>query len=114
MDIPGKHTIHIDEDEEGREVLNPYFEVIKIAMRDFFSEHMLPHPVQIEKRTYSNTYYVDSQDVKSIYWSVTGGAILNQDFNKVDVLLFSDADSHSLTVSGEYKSGLTFYKSLDL
>ena len=87
LDIPGKHTIHIDEDEEGREVLNPYFEVIKIAMRDFFSEHMLPHPVQIEKRTYSNTYYVDSQDVKSIYWSVTGGAILNQDFNKVDVLL---------------------------
>lgn len=113
-DLPGQHTVHIDKDSLGTEYLNSHFYEIESILRDFFAERMLPHPVIISKGPFPNVFRVDTEDVKSISWSVTGGIILQQDQGTVKVLLFPDAPSHSITVSGEYKSCLTFLDTLSL
>ena len=103
-DLPNTHTLHVDKD--GR--LNARFYEIKTAMRDFFSSVMIPSPVAVKHTDNLQTFYAVSSDIDSLYWRVEGGVIVNQKDCSVDVLLFPDAPSHAVVVSGKYKSGLTF------
>lgn len=106
--LPEKHTIHVDEDENGEIFLNSYFYEIETAMRDFFSAVMQPSPVVAKHTDNSQTFQVFSSDFDTVNWHVEGGAILKRSDYSIDVLLFPDSSSHSVTVCGKYKSGLTF------
>ena len=112
-DLPGVHTLHIDRGWDGVEYLNDRFLEMKTGMRDFFSDRMLPHPVVIRSKPYSNVLQVDCSDIKSIYWKVSGGIVLQQGEGEASVLFFPNRTSHSVTVSGQYKSGLTFCKTFN-
>lgn len=112
-DLPGLHTLHIDKDSTGAEYLNSRFSEIKSVLRDFFADRMLPHPVKISQGPSPNVFSVDATDVASISWRVDGGIFLQQGKDEVKVLFFPDSGAaHSVTASGEYKSGLTFSDSV--
>ena len=108
-----KHEIHID-DLSGEKKLNSRFYEIKDEMHKFFSDVMLPSPVRIEHAKSAQRFFVNSDDVTTLYWKVEGGVIIDEDNKKADILFFPDTDSHTITVSGKYKSGLTFYESFSL
>lgn len=107
-DLPDRHTLHVDKDENGKNKLSSRFYEIETLMRDYFSAQMLPSPVVYTHNDLSQTFQVTSSDLDSVYWRVENGVIQKQSNNQVDVLLFPDASSHSVTVCGKYKSGLTF------
>ena len=107
-DLPGRHTLHIDKDQNRTKRLNHRFWEIGHAMRDFFSQHMLPHPVVIEQVGNTNLFTIDAADISTLFWKVEGGVVLNHRQGKVKVLLFPDAERRTITASGKYKSGLTF------
>jgi len=107
-DLPGKHTLHSDTDENGRRVLCSRFFEIEKEMRDYFSSVMQPSPIVASHTDNLPSFHISSSEVDSMYWHVEGGAILKQSANGIDVLLFPDAYKHSVTVCGKYKSGLTF------
>lgn len=113
-DLPNRHTLDVDTDEYGNKTLNSRFYEIESAMCNFFAERMLPSPVVADHFDWSQTFQIKSLDIESVYWKVQGGVILKQTGNRVDVLLFSNAPSHSVTVCGQYKSGLTFRYSWEL
>ena len=102
-DMPGYHTLHLD----GNRVNHIFYE-IETGLRDFFSSVMLPHPVSIQHVQGSSFFSIDDTDVSEISWKVEGGVILESDHEKVKVLLFPGAMDHTVTVSGRYRSGLTF------
>lgn len=108
-DLPGRHTLHLDGDR-----VNPVFYEIETGMRDFFSSVMLPHPVSIQHTDNSSYFSIDDKDVAEVWWKVDGGVILESDHTKVKVLLFPDAEDHAVTVSGKYRSGLTFIDKFSL
>jgi hypothetical protein len=101
--MPGYHTLHLD----GNRVNHIFYE-IETGLRDFFSSVMLPHPVSIQHVQGSSFFSIDDTDVSEISWKVEGGVILESDHEKVKVLLFPGAMDHTVTVSGHYRSGLTF------
>ena len=113
-DLPGKHTLHIDKDANENERLNERFYEIQGRLRDFFAKWMLPHPVQLTQVNGSNLFRVDAANVKTISWNVEGGIIREQgSLDQARILFFPDTPTHSVTVSGEYTSGLTFYETLN-
>ena len=113
-DLPHQHTLQIDVDESGKEYLNPRFWEIEYALRDFFSEHMLPHPAIIQHSGTSQRFFVDETDIETICWKIDGGIFLRQTGSHADVLLFSDMKKHRITVSGSYKSGLCFHHAIEV
>jgi len=113
-DIPHRHTLQITWEPTGEQHLNERFWEIEFALRDFFSDHMMPHPVKISHGSNSQFFTVNVDDVKSISWKVEGGVILSNTDSSAEVLLFPDASDQNVIVSGEYKSGLTFYEKLAL
>lgn len=109
-DLPGIHAINIGSDFK----INKISYDIQYALRDFFADVMLPHPAKFRVLSNSQTIKIDGTDVEESTWKLEGGVIEEMDKDKVKVLLFPDAPSHSLTVSGKYKSGLTFFEELPL
>lgn len=107
-DLPGKHTLHTDKDENGRMVLSSRFYEIEKDMCDFFSAVMQPSPIVASHIDNLPAFQISSSEVDSIYWNVEGGVIMKQSDCKADVLLFPSVSSHSVTVCGKYTSGLTF------
>lgn len=109
-DLPGRHTLHVDKNEAGERVLNARFYEIDTAMCAFFSSVMNPSPIKPKHIDNLQVFQIESTELDSVYWRVQGGCILEHDKNSAKVLLFPDASSHSVTVCGKYKSGLTFRK----
>ncbi len=106
--LPDKHTLHVGKDDDGNIVLDSLFYKIETQMRDFFSSRMLVSPALYLHKNHTQTFEVVSTDVDSLFWSVKGGVIQKQEGNSINVLMFPDEGSHSVTVCGKYKSGLTF------
>ena len=94
------HTLHVDKDNRD---LNTRFFEIEEAMSNYFSDVMQPSPIVAKHVDLSQTFKVVSSEIDSVYWRVKGGGILKRYDNKVDVLLFPDASSHSVIVCGKYK-----------
>ena len=69
---------------------------------------MLPSPIITKHDELSQTFMVTSNDLDSVFWRVEGGAIQDNKNNRINVLLFPDAASHTVIVSGKYKNGVTF------
>ena len=107
-DLPNKHTLHIDKDDNGRRVLCSRFFEIENNMRDFFSAVMQPSPIVVSHTENSPVFQIFSSEIASVYWHVDGGVIMKHSDCRADVLLFPDAPFHTVTVCGKYKSGLTF------
>lgn len=107
-DLPGCHTLHVDKKENGERVLNSRFKEIEVAMRNYFSDVMLASPVIASHNELSQTFEISSPEIDEVYWQVEGGAVLKQGYCRIEVLLFPDVQSHSVTACGKYKSGLTF------
>jgi len=107
-DLPGKHTLHTDEDDNGRKVLCSRFYEIEREMSDFFSSVMQPSPIVASHTDNLPTFQISSSEVDLIYWHVDGGVIMRKSGCRADILLFPDASQHSVTVCGKYRSGLTF------
>ena len=112
-DLPGKHALHFD-NVDGHLVLNSRFLEIKTGLRDFFSKVVNPSPVVIQHKDGSQTFQIKATDIETAYWKVEGGVILEQTPGSIEVLMLPDSPSHSVTVSGKYKSGETFKKVLTL
>lgn len=106
--LPDKHTLHTDVDENGKRVLCPRFYEIEKDMSDFFSSVMQPSPIIASHTDNLPAFQISSSEVDSVYWHVDGGVIMRNNGCRADVLLFPDAASHSVTVCGKYRSGLTF------
>lgn len=106
--LPDRHSLHLDEDENGNFILSPRFYEIDSVMCGFFSNKMLPSPVVFKHNENSPTFQIFSTDLDSGFWHVEGGVIMEQEDSRAVILLFPDEASHSVVVSGKYKSGLTF------
>lgn len=109
-DLPGIHSINLD--ENGK--INKISYDIQYALRDFFSGVMLPHPAKFRVVSGSQTIRIDGTDVAESSWKLEGGVIIESSKASARVLLFPDRAEHSLTVSGTYQSGLTFFEELPL
>ena len=107
-------SLPVDKKENGERVLNSRFKEIEVAMRNFFSDVMLASPVIASHNELSQTFEISSSEIDEVYWQVEGGAVLKQGYCRIEVLLFPDVRSHSVTVCGKYKSGLTFRYKWDL
>lgn len=103
-----RHTLHYDSDETGNNRLNRRFFEIDSVLCHYFSSTMLPSPIIAKHDELSQTFMVVSNDMDSVFWHVVGGAIQDNKNNRINVLLFPDAATHAVIVSGKYKNGLTF------
>lgn len=109
-DLPGIHSINIGEDFK----INKESYVIQYALRDFFADVMLPHPVQFRLLADSQIIRIEGTDVAESTWKVKGGVIQATGKANAKILLFPDVPEHSVTVSGKYTNGLTFIEELPL
>lgn len=109
-DLPGIHSINIGDDFK----INKESYVIQYALRDFFADVMLPHPVQFRIMADSQNIRIEGTDVAESTWKVEGGVIESTGKANAKILLFPDVQQHSVTVSGKYTNGLTFIEELPL
>ncbi|MBO4466943.1 MAG: alpha/beta hydrolase [Bacteroidales bacterium] len=109
-DLPGIHSINIGEDFK----INKESYVIQYALRDFFADVMLPHPVRFRILADSQIIRIEGTDVAESTWKVSGGVVQATGTANAKILLFPDVPEHSVTVSGRYTNGLTFYEELPL
>ncbi len=106
-----KHSVHLDDDG----YLNTRFDEIKEKLAAFFLSEMEPFPVNMHQdKNNPQTFHFDSTDVNRSYWKVEGGVIRTVSLNEVSVLLFPDVSRHTLTLHGDYLSGITYTESLSL
>ena len=75
---------------------------------------MLAHPAHFRILSGSQNIRIDGTDVKNATWAVDGGVIMDSGKAVAKILLFPDAPTHSVTVSGEYNNGLTFKNEVPL
>ena len=93
----------------------PLFDEIKEQTAHFFSSNMETNPVSLQQDPEDpQRFFIDATEVESCYWKVEGGAVTVKGPDAVRVLLFPDAPSHAVTVSGAYLSGLTFNETVGL
>lgn len=109
-DLPGIHSINIGPDFK----INKESYVIQYALRDFFADVMLPHPVQFRVLADSQFIRIEGTDVAESTWKVEGGVIQATGKANAKILLFPDVPEHKVTVSGKYTNGLTFIEELPL
>ena len=92
----------------GKADLKTYNE-IREQTSAFFSSKMVVIPVSLHQDPLDpQLFVIDRRDVTSYSWKVEGGAVLGTGEGTVRVLMFSDAPTHSISVSGTYSFGQTF------
>lgn len=103
------HEPHVD----ARGVPNSKHYFIKTNMADFFYEEFVPTPVDIF-RNYNNLQYfnINTSEFSDIIWGIEGGFIIEATNNGVKVVWRSDARNKTLSVSGRYKNGAPFYRTI--
>lgn len=103
------HEPHVD----ARGVPNSKHYFIKTNMAEFFYEEFVPTPVDIF-RNYNNLQYfnINTSEFSDIIWGIEGGFIIEATNNGVKVVWRSDAKNKTLSVSGRYKNGAPFYRTI--
>lgn len=103
------HEPHVD----ARGVPNSKHYFIKTNIADFFYEEFVPTPVDIF-RNYNNLQYfnINTSEFSDIIWGIEGGFIIEATNNGVKVVWRSDARNKTLSVSGRYKNGAPFYRTI--
>ena len=59
-------------------------------------------------------FIIDNSEVETCLWDVQGGVLVGKGDDAARILLFPDAPVHSVSVSGVYTSGLTFFETVEL
>ena len=105
----GGHSLHKD---TNRHLTAYYYDTILPSMTRFLCEEAVGGVRVRLVQDKSDQQWFEAtgvDNVSEIHWQVDGGAILShKGDNKVRVLLFSDAPTHSVTVCGKYANGDTF------
>ena len=105
----GGHSLHKD---TNRHLTAYYYDTILPSMTRFLCEEAVGGVRVRLVQDKSDQQWFEAtgvDNVSEIHWQVDGGAILShKGDNKVRVLLFSDAPTHSVTVCGKYTNGDKF------
>ena len=105
-----RHSLHLN---DAGEIIPSAYKEIQDGMESFFSSEMAPCPVSL-RQVAPQEFKIDASEVEKCYWKVDGGVVLDRRSDSVDILLMSDCTSHTLTVTGLYRSGLAFTETLIL
>jgi len=107
-----RHNLFIGEDGL---VDYPVFDEIKDRTSAFFASRMVVAPVSLRQDPEDpQLFVIDNSEVETCLWDVQGGVLLGKGDDAIRVLFFPDAPEHSVSVSGVYISGLTFYETVAL
>ena len=107
-----RHNLFLGEDGL---VDYPVFDEIKDRTAAFFASRMVVAPVSLRQDPEDpQLFVIDDTEVETCLWDVKGGVLLGKGDDAVRVLFFPDAPEHSVSVSGVYISGLTFYETVAL
>ena len=91
----------------------PVFDEIKEQTSSFFASKMVVAPVNLRQDPEDpQLFIIDNSEVETCLWNVSGGVLLGKGDDAARVLLFPDAPEHSVSVSGLYTSGMSFYESV--
>ena len=105
-----RHNLFLREDGT---VDFPVYDEIKEQTSSFFASKMVVAPVNLRQDPEDpQLFMIDNTEVETCLWNVEGGVLLGKGDDAARVLLFPDAPEHSVSVSGVYTSGLTFYESV--
>jgi hypothetical protein len=105
---PGMHHDLFPRDDGTVDFL--MYDEIKEQTASFFASRMVVAPVSLRQDSEDpQMFIIDNSEVETCLWHVEGGALLGKGNDAVRVLFFPDAPVHSVSVSGEYSSGQTFY-----
>ena len=93
----------------------PVYDEIKEQTAVFFASKMVVAPVSLRQDPEDpQLFIIDNTEVETIYWNIEGGVLLGKGDDAVRVLMLPDAPVHSVSVSGLYASGMSFYDHVDL
>ena len=84
-------------------------------MADFFYVEIVPKPIDILRNSDSlQYYYINEMNISDILWGIEGGFIISTQNNNARIVWKSDETIKSISVSGRYKNGASFFKTLEL
>lgn len=108
----GGHSLHLDDNN----TLSVFFnDTIVPKMTQFLYEEVVEGKQVRLQHAGLWIEALDMDNVAELHWQVEGGAVVDkQGSNKIKVLLFSDAPSHSVMAGGKYKNGVEFKVSVPL
>ena len=93
----------------------PVYDGIKEQTAAFFASRMVVAPVSLRQDPEDpQLFLIDNTEVETCLWNIEGGVLLGKGDDAVRVLMLPDAPAHSVSVSGVYASGMTFYDHVDL
>ena len=93
----------------------PVYDEIKEQAASFFASKMVVAPASLRQDPEDpQLFVIDNTEVETCLWDVQGGVLLGKGDDAVRVLFFPDAPEHTVSVSGMYSSGLTFYETVEL
>ena len=93
----------------------PVYDEIKEQTAAFFASKMVVAPVSLRQDPEDpQLFIIDNTEVETIFWNVEGGVLVGRGDDAARVLMFPDAPVHSVSISGLYASGMTFYDHVDL
>ena len=93
----------------------PTYDSIKEETAAFFASRMVVAPVSLRQDPEDpQLFVIDNTEVETCLWNIEGGVLLGKGDDTARVLMLPDAPVHSVSVSGVYASGMTFYDHVDL
>ena len=106
-----KHGMHMDDDGS----LNQLFYTIEEKLTTFFSSEMESEPVCLTQDPADpQLLHINPAHIRHGYWSLQGGVFRSTASDQARILLFPDRTDASVSVSGDYLSGMTFHETLSL
>lgn len=111
---PGmRHDLFLRDDDGTVDF--PLYDEIKEQTASFFASKMVVAPVSLRQDSEDpQLFIIDNSEVETCLWHVEGGVLVGKGSDAARVLLFPDAPEHSVSVSGVYASGLTFFEKVEV
>lgn len=105
----GGHSLHVDEKDRPSQY---FYDTILPSMTRFLCEELADGvTVELAQTEPDGQWFEASgiDNVAELHWWVDGGAIVDRrDQDKVKVLFYGDAPSHTVRASGIYQNGMEF------
>ena len=111
---PGMHhNLFLREDDGAVDF--PLYDEIKEQTASFFASRMVVAPVSLRQDPEDpQRFVIDNSEVETCLWDVQGGVLVGKGDDAARVLFFPDVPEHSVSVSGVYASGITFFETVEL
>ena len=91
----------------------PVYDEIKEQTAAFFASRMVVAPVSLRQDPEDpQRFVIDNTEVETCLWDVQGGVLVGKGDDAARVLFFPDMPVHSVSVSGVYASGITFFETV--